>query len=135
MKRHCVTRFTNLSDNGADVRGKGLDMAQKTYGIKFYPSIEAEYTRGIFIRAENYWNDAHLRFRAAYPEAIIDSHFDWEPTPGVTYEGWSYLEERTPQQDNPFACPKCRANMVRISLDDYRCTDCGATFTIREEAA
>lgn len=39
-------------------------------------------------------------------------------------------EARARHIDNPFACPSCRANMRRIALDSYRCTnrDCGKTW-------
>jgi hypothetical protein len=66
---------------------------KRTYGIRFYPSIEEDYTQGVFVKADNYWDDAHPRFRAAYPNAIVDSHFEWEPPEGVTYPGWEYLNE------------------------------------------
>jgi hypothetical protein len=37
-------------------------------------------------------------------------------------------------QDNPFACPACGANMIKIGLDAYRCTrsSCRKMWTLKD---
>lgn len=47
---------------------------------------------------------------------------------GEAGEGFEVPEDNK-RLDNLYACPDCKANMVKIGIDAYRCTRCGEKFT------